>query len=499
LPDTLILETEFETESGVVHLRGPRRHFTHSKVMAWVAVDRAIRDIETYGLPGDVERWKQLHATIHEEVCGKGYDPERRSFIQYYGGKELDASLLMIPLVGFLPADDERVRATVAAIERELCREGFVYRYQTSESGHVDGLPAGEGVFLACTFWLADNYWLLGRHDQARRLFECLLALCNDVGLLSEQYDPHAKRVLGNFPRAFFHVSLINTAVNLSEDIGPVEHRKSEGEPDAPAGWAGRVPEPRRRSGPGLTHPESRHHGKVIGGHAGELAAVDAKAIGHEMAIPVDPIQRKEGQGSGMRAADAGAMELPPEQSSHRAGEPFVQIADDDARPREALMQDVLADERSNLLGALAHLQPEVHVEDVEQGVIHGQVETNAAAGLPLGPREIEGLVPLDGQPRQHGVPIGQAVHLGGRPHGQLHAEPFGQLIGLGTKHLLDADQIGVDLLEDIGDPHDVHAPVEARAAMDVVARHRELHTRNATGFSLACQPMSQTARVTRG
>ena len=231
-----------QPDEGILEVRGPRRHFTHSKVMAWVAVDRAIRDIETYGLPGDVERWKQLRATIHEEVCGKGYDPERRSFVQYYGGKELDASLLMIPLVGFLPPDDERVRATVAAIERELCREGFVYRYQTSESGHVDGLPAGEGVFLACTFWLADNYWLLGRHDQARRLFERLLALCNDVGLLSEQYDPHAKRFLGNFPQAFSHVSLINTAFNLSEDIGPAEHRKSEGEPDAPAGVGGASP-----------------------------------------------------------------------------------------------------------------------------------------------------------------------------------------------------------------------------------------------------------------
>jgi GH15 family glucan-1,4-alpha-glucosidase len=155
--------------------------------------------------------------------------------VQYYGGQELDASLLMIPLVGFLPPTDERVRATVGAIERELCYDGFVLRYQTSASRQVDGLPPGEGVFLACTFWLADNYWLLGRHDEARRLFERLLAVCNDVGLLSEQYDPHTRRFLGNFPQAFSHVSLINTALNLSAEVGPAEHRKSDGGPEAPA------------------------------------------------------------------------------------------------------------------------------------------------------------------------------------------------------------------------------------------------------------------------
>jgi GH15 family glucan-1,4-alpha-glucosidase len=231
------LETAWsQPDQGIWEVRGPRRHFTHSKVMAWVAVDRAIRDIETYGLPGDVERWKRLRATIHEEVCRKGYDPDRRSFVQYYGGQELDASLLMVPLVGFLPPEDERVRATVEAIERELCHDGFVPRYQTSPSGHVDGLPPGEGVFLACTFWLADNYWLLGRQDEARHLFERLLGLCNDVGLLSEQYDPSAGRFLGNFPQAFSHVSLVNTAFNLSEVVGPAEHRKSEGEPSAPSG-----------------------------------------------------------------------------------------------------------------------------------------------------------------------------------------------------------------------------------------------------------------------
>jgi len=216
-----------QPDEGIWEVRGPRRHFTHSKVMAWVAVNRAVKDIETYGLPGDVERWKRLRETIHAEVCARGYDPARRSFVQYYGGQELDASLLMIPLVGFLPADDERVRATVDAIERELCVDGFVMRYRTSQSRHVDGLPPGEGVFLACTFWLADNYWLLGRQDEARRLFERLLTVANDVGLLSEQYDPSTRRLLGNFPQAFSHVSLINTACNLSQGTGPAEHRKS--------------------------------------------------------------------------------------------------------------------------------------------------------------------------------------------------------------------------------------------------------------------------------
>jgi GH15 family glucan-1,4-alpha-glucosidase len=216
-----------QPDEGIWEVRGPRRHFTHSKVMAWVAVDRAVKDMERYGLPGDLERWKRLREAIHAEVCQKGYDPARRSFTQYYGGLELDASLLMIPLVGFLPAGDERVRATVEAIERELCYDGFVRRYQTSGSRHVDGLPAGEGVFLACTFWLADNYLLLGRRDEARRLFERLLTVCNDVGLLSEQYEPSTCRLLGNFPQAFSHVSLINTATSLSAAMDKTEHRKS--------------------------------------------------------------------------------------------------------------------------------------------------------------------------------------------------------------------------------------------------------------------------------
>jgi GH15 family glucan-1,4-alpha-glucosidase len=222
------LETGWrQPDEGIWEVRRPRRHFTHSKVMAWVAVDRTVKDIERYGLSGDAERWKHLRETIHTEVCQKGYDPARRSFTQYYGGTELDASLLMIPLVGFLPPGDERVRTTVEAIERELCHDEFVRRYQTSESGHVDGLPPGEGVFLACTFWLADNYWLLGRQAEARKLFERLLTLCNDVGLLSEQYDPTARRLLGNFPQAFSHVSLINTATSLSAAVDRPEHGTS--------------------------------------------------------------------------------------------------------------------------------------------------------------------------------------------------------------------------------------------------------------------------------
>jgi GH15 family glucan-1,4-alpha-glucosidase len=222
------LETGWkQPDEGIWEVRGPRRHFTHSKVMAWVAVDRAVNDIERFGLSGDRDRWKRLREEIHAEVCEKGYDPDRRAFTQYYGSQELDASLLMIPLVGFLAPDDERVGGTVEAIERELCRDGFVQRYLTDKSGHVDGLPPGEGVFLGCTFWLADNYWLLGRHEEARRLFERLLGLCNDVGLLSEEYDPQAKRLLGNFPQALSHVSLINTARNLATGEGPAVQRTS--------------------------------------------------------------------------------------------------------------------------------------------------------------------------------------------------------------------------------------------------------------------------------
>jgi GH15 family glucan-1,4-alpha-glucosidase len=214
-----------EPDEGIWEVRGPRRHFTHSKIMAWVAFDRSIKSIERFHLEGPLERWRKLRDQIHDEVCTKGYDPNRNTFVQFYESKELDASLLMIPLVGFLPAEDRRVRGTVEAIERDLTRDGFVARYDPKEE--IDGLPPGEGVFLPCTFWLADTYALLGRHSDATKLFERLLQLRNDVGLLSEEYDTSKNRLLGNFPQAFTHVSLINTAINLSRAMGPAKDRKS--------------------------------------------------------------------------------------------------------------------------------------------------------------------------------------------------------------------------------------------------------------------------------
>jgi len=207
-------------DEGIWEVRGPRRHFTHSKVMAWVAVDRAVKATEKFGLDGPADEWRRLCAAIHEDVCRHGYDSERNTFTQYYGSEQLDASLLMMPLVGFLPATDPRVRGTVEAIERELTHDGFVMRYPVDASADVDGLPPGEGVFLACTFWLADNLILLGRTEEARALFERLLGLTNDVGLLSEEYDPVAGRMVGNFPQAFSHVSLVNTARNLARSDG---------------------------------------------------------------------------------------------------------------------------------------------------------------------------------------------------------------------------------------------------------------------------------------
>ena len=214
-----------EPDNGIWEMRGPLRHFTHSKVMAWVAVDRMIKAVERFGLEGPVQRWRSLRKTIHDQVCGNGFDRERNTFVQYYGGSELDASLLMIPLVGFLPASDPRVKGTVEAIERDLMADGFVLRYRTNRD--VDGLPPGEAAFLACSFWLADNLSLLGREEDARRLFERLLSLCNDVGLLSEGYDPGNKRLLGNFPQALSHLALVNTACNLSRARGPAADRQS--------------------------------------------------------------------------------------------------------------------------------------------------------------------------------------------------------------------------------------------------------------------------------
>jgi GH15 family glucan-1,4-alpha-glucosidase len=221
-----------EPDEGIWEIRGPRRDFTHSKVMAWVAADRAVKSVERFDLDGPVDRWRRLRDEIFDEVCTKGYDAERNAFTQYYGSKGLDAALLLIPSVGFLPADDERVIGTIAAIERELCQDGFVNRYSQSETAsHVDGLPPGEGAFLPCTFWLADAYVLLGDLDKGRKIFERLLGLRNDVGLLAEEYDVGHKRLVGNFPQALSHLQLVDTAFNLSRaQQGPAQQRAaSEG------------------------------------------------------------------------------------------------------------------------------------------------------------------------------------------------------------------------------------------------------------------------------
>ena len=212
-------------DDGIWEVRGPRRHFVHSKVMVWVAVDRAVRIMQEFGGDGPLERWIRLRRDIHEEVCRLGFSRELNSFVQFYGSKELDASLLLVPLVGFLPPDDPRILGTIAAIEKNLLHDGFVARYNTRST--VDGLPGDEGVFLACSFWLADNYVLQHRDDEARALFERLLGLRNDVGLLSEEYDPKEHRQLGNFPQAFSHLALINSAHNLSEVVEskPAHHR----------------------------------------------------------------------------------------------------------------------------------------------------------------------------------------------------------------------------------------------------------------------------------
>ena len=207
-----------EPDEGIWEVRGPRRHFTHSKVMAWVAFDRAVRSVEELDREGPVDRWKAIRDEIHDEVCSKGFDTELRAFTQSYGQQRLDASALMMPLVGFLPADDERIVGTVAAIERELVRDGFVERYRADdENVEVDGLPPGEGTFLPCSFWLAQVYALQGRLEEAEALFARLLGLRNDLGLLSEEYDVPSGRLVGNFPQAFTHLALVDAALTLDE------------------------------------------------------------------------------------------------------------------------------------------------------------------------------------------------------------------------------------------------------------------------------------------
>jgi GH15 family glucan-1,4-alpha-glucosidase len=194
--------------------------------MAWVALDRAVKAVEQFGLDGPLDRWRAIRDTIHREVCAQGFDARQGAFVQSYGSRLLDASLLMLPLVGFLPASDPRIRGTVEAIERQLTHDGFVSRYDTVPD--VDGLPPGEASFLLCSFWLVDNLALLGRHDDARRLFERLLSVRNDVGLLAEGYDTRRGRQAGNFPQAFSHVGLINSALNLSRSRAPAVDRGTE-------------------------------------------------------------------------------------------------------------------------------------------------------------------------------------------------------------------------------------------------------------------------------
>jgi GH15 family glucan-1,4-alpha-glucosidase len=217
-----------DPDDGIWEVRGPRRHFTHSKVMAWVAMDRAVKAVEQFGLPGDVASWSRIRDEIHDDICRRAYNPTRGAFTQSYGADELDAAVLMMPLVGFLPALDPRIVSTIERIESELLVDGFVLRYQTTPSARVDGLPPGEGSFLACSFWLADCLSLMGRSADAKTLFERLLAVRNDLGLLAEEYDPKAGRQLGNVPQAFSHVGLINTARNLNpKTVGPAAERSA--------------------------------------------------------------------------------------------------------------------------------------------------------------------------------------------------------------------------------------------------------------------------------
>ena len=218
-----------EPDEGIWEIRGQPQHFVHSKVMAWVAFDRAANDEKAE--PDSRQRWREIANEIHAEICQRGFDSELNSFVQAYGFRRLDASLLLIPLVGFLPATDPRVQGTLGAIEDKLLINGeFVLRYETDNP--ADGLPEGEGAFLACSFWLVANYILQGRYAQARHLFERLLARCNDVGLLAEEFDPQSGRMLGNFPQAYCHVGIITCALNLSRQEGPVEQRAQLSERD---------------------------------------------------------------------------------------------------------------------------------------------------------------------------------------------------------------------------------------------------------------------------
>jgi GH15 family glucan-1,4-alpha-glucosidase len=219
-----------EPDEGIWEVRGRRQHFVHSKVMAWVAFDRAASELAAEGSDESARRWREIANEIHAQVCECGFDHDLSSFVQAYGSKRLDASLLLIPLVGFLSATDPRVQGTLLAIEGRLVIDGeFVLRYETDNRG--DGLPPGEGAFLACSFWLVDNYVLQGQHAKARKLFDRLLSRCNDVGLLAEELDPLTGRMLGNFPQAYSHVGLINSALSMSREMGPAEERAEQQQP----------------------------------------------------------------------------------------------------------------------------------------------------------------------------------------------------------------------------------------------------------------------------
>jgi GH15 family glucan-1,4-alpha-glucosidase len=227
------LERDWRTlDRGIWEVRGPPRAFTHSRLMCWVAFDRAVASVEKFGLDGPVEQWRETRAAIHADICANGFDARQNSFVQHYGGTALDASLLLMPQLGFLPADDPRILGTVAAIERDLMRSGFVQRYSNAKTD--DGLPGEEGALLACSFWLAAAYVGCGRREDAMALFGRLLGLRNDLGLLAEEYDPKAKRLLGNFPQAFSHIGLINTAHNLVKTSGPARQRAEHKAPTVP-------------------------------------------------------------------------------------------------------------------------------------------------------------------------------------------------------------------------------------------------------------------------
>lgn len=217
-----LLQIWDQPDDGIWEVRGAARQFTYSKVMAWVALDRTVRDAERFKLQAPLDRWRYFRDHLHATICSQGFNSDLNAFTQSFGSSDLDASLLRLPIVGFLPPDDPRVRGTVAAIERELVSDGFVMRYRTKAD--IDGLPPGEGAFLPCSFWLADAYILQGRHADACALFERLVSLCNDVGLLAEEYDPHGRRQVGNFPQAFSHLALIGTALSLYA-TGPVQRR----------------------------------------------------------------------------------------------------------------------------------------------------------------------------------------------------------------------------------------------------------------------------------